>query len=175
MTLNTPQDGASDDPQEETLDDILEDLSDLSTEDAIEHTSQIYDSEYLAGQNSNALSCHDGDKVIFYRDRFEHAFYTKSSSWGPDGDKSKFCRDRGSKIKWIASVLKCRTKRTECWLVENERHGRPDKRLYISWPKGYVVWLEPTRHECTWKFSTAYSMTSQKIRERCKMGRRIGP
>lgn len=157
------------------LDDLTEDLSGLSREDAIAHTREIYESVYLNGKNANDLPCHDGEKVIFYRDRFEHAFFTGGSTWGPAGDKSRLCPDRASKIRWIATVITCGVDRSECWLIENDRHGRPPKRLYICRPKSYVIWLEPTKHERTWKFSSAFSMTPEKIRDRCRMGRKIWP
>jgi hypothetical protein len=50
---------------------------------------------------------------------------------------------------------------SECWHIPQEDGST--QRLYASFTKGYVVWLEP-RDNGGWTFSTAYNVEREKIR-----------
>ncbi|WP_099467428.1 hypothetical protein [Konateibacter massiliensis] len=53
---------------------------------------------------ASPITTHDGIKVYFYPERFEHSFYKREvASW--KAEKSIFDKSRGERMDWIRSVL----------------------------------------------------------------------
>jgi len=142
---------------------LLLDLKDLSDEDAEELTYREYIKLYT---NIETHTCtvgfhktHDGEEVIFYEDRFKHAFFTSSQKTSRQYAKDEFQRNRASRVRWIAPVIRGDIEGTECWRIFPRKRYHSDvnmpSRLYILWDEKYLVWLEP-RRSGGWWFSTAY-------------------
>jgi hypothetical protein len=119
------------------------------------------------------LKSHDGDEVIFWRDRFEHAFFTTSDRIGHPDRKDVVARERIERIRWIRGVVAGNVAESACWEVPSPTgRRRPPNRLYIVSSEIYVVWLEP-RISGGWKFSSAYTATAQNVRRYCQGGKKI--
>jgi hypothetical protein len=145
---------------------LLLDLSGLSDEKAEELTYREYiklytDREMHSGR-IGLRKTHDGKDVIFYEDRFEHAFFTSAYKTSRQYNKGKLDRVRASRLPWIGQIIEGNIPGTECWKIC--RAGRyhsgasTTARLYVLWDQNYLVWLEP-QGEGAWWFSTAYVAT----------------
>lgn len=132
-----------------------------------------YERLYITRGNCGFHECHDGEEVVFWRDRFEHAFFT-SSNWARYPDrKDKLAVDRIARIRWIGEVIAGNVPKSACWEVPSPTgRRRPPNRLYVVSNECYVVWLEP-RMRGGWKFSSAYAPQPRRLREYCAGGRRI--
>lgn len=156
---------------------LLIDLSGLDDNEAELATLDKYAALYLdkgrAPKRLGVRTTHDGEEVLFYEDRFPHAF-SATVSWCTKG---AFDRTRGERVAWIGPVIAGEIDGTECWTVPPKNGGRrgprrrPD-RLYVVSSTGYVVWLSP-RDEGGWKFSSAYVAGHGDIRRYHSYGRRI--
>jgi len=142
---------------------LLLDLSNLSDEQAEELTYNEYIRHYMDRETREGIrgerQTHDGQPVIFYEDRFEHAFFTSAYKTSRQYHKGKFVRIRGARVRWIGQVIKGNINGVECWKIcRPVRYHSPDTtaaRLYILWDENYLVWLEPLARG-RWWFSTAY-------------------
>lgn len=159
------------------LAELLLDLSGLSDEDAARLTFEKYACLYLdrgkTPKRTGALHTHDDEKVIFFEDRFPHAF-AETVSWHRKGT---FDLRRGERVAWIGPVVAGEIPGTECWLVPPKNGGRTPRirsrnRIYMLEMEKYVVWLEPL-HAGGWKFSSAYMAGSGDLRRYQNAGRCI--
>ena len=156
---------------------LLIDLSETSDEEANRLVFEKYVELYL---DATTASCrvgvretHDGEPVVFFEDRFDHAF-AKTVAWCRKGP---FDRLRGERVAWIGPVIAGEIEGTECWLLppkngRRDLQGRRPNRAYIVHAEAYVVWLTP-RVDGRWRFSTAYVAGYSDIRRYRREGRRL--
>ena len=152
---------------------LLLDLGGMGDDDIEALARDWYDRLYVTSGQCGFHTCHDGEEVVFWRDRFEHAFFT-SSNWARYPDrKDRLARDRIERIRWIGEVIAGRVPGSACWEVPSPTgRRRPPNRLYLVSSERYVVWLEP-RMRGGWKFSSAYVAQPRQLRNYCAGGRRI--
>lgn len=165
---------------DERLASLLIDLSELSDEEAEQTAFNKYAELYLDTETASCRigvrEAHDGEQVVFFEDRFDHAFFTSSQKTSRSYAKDRLDRRRGERVAWIGPVLAGEIEGTECWVLppRNGRRvlqGRRPNRLYIVLAEAYVVWLEPRLDE-RWRFSTAYVASYSDIRRYQRDGRR---
>lgn len=120
------------------------------------------------------LYTHDGQLVIFHKDRFDHAFYTSKDRARRPYDKDVVDMKRVIRARWIHALITGGVANSECWECPSKETGRrePPDRLYIIWDEGYVIWLHP-RSEGGWRFSTAYCAPIAEIKKYCQGGKKI--
>ncbi|HEV56629.1 MAG TPA: hypothetical protein ENN87_03920 [Phycisphaerales bacterium] len=155
------------------LQTLLLNIEDLSDAEAEKLASRAYLEDYTdydthSGRRGERVT-HDNQSVVFYEDRFEHAFFTTADKVNRPFNKSQFVRDRASRVRWIGEIIAGKLPGSECWLVYQ---GNVLKRLYVHWDECYVVWLEPTKTG-KWKFSSAYTTSRADIRRKLCHARRI--
>lgn len=127
-------------------------------EDIFKYGRQIYSEEFLnQSHNRGQMITHDGENVVFYADRYDHAFRTSPDRARRAYDKSKVAIDRIERILWIKDLISKTRPKVTC----KEKSPPPRwKRAYYCYERNYVVWLEPLRVEggrpVGWKFSSAY-------------------
>lgn len=138
--------------------DLLQ-LGDLSdAEEIFEHGKRIFANEYLNQSGARGeIVAHDGSKVVFYPDRYDHAFCTSYDRARRPYDKSKVAIDRIERMLWIKELI-CKTRSK---VICKEQTPPPRwKRAYYCHESHYVVWLEPLKLQdgrpIDWKFSSAY-------------------
>jgi len=151
------------------LDDLDDDLAEKSV-------LRVYQDEYLNKATHTGklgvVRTHDEQEVVFFADRFKHAFFkSKNRILLPD-DKSVFDRSRGERVKWIRRVISGEFEGVECWDCPGFGPKGPRRRLYVYWPERYVVWLVE-RKRGGFRFETAYAPPSEYIREKIKGCRKI--
>ena len=121
---------------------------------------RVYERYYVGGSHTT----HDGQRVIFFSDRFDHAFFRCDDFIRTAGVKNEIDQYRVERIHWIAALINGELPDSECHRMPSKRDGKPDKRLYILNSECYVVWLEPLRHG-GWKFSSAYKPRGHQIKQ----------
>ena len=127
---------------------------------------------YLNGERPGILTSHDGQEVLFWADKFDHAFFTTSSRVRQFA-KDALSVERLRRMPWIGPLLRGEVDDMECFEVPSpEGRLRPPNRLYISWDGLYGCFLEP-RQKGGWKFVTAYTASADYWRQRCRQGRRV--
>jgi len=122
------------------------------------------------------LRTHDDRAVMFYEDRFEHAFFTSSNRARHRDWKDKLAVERIASLHWIREFIAGRAENVECW--ETERlDGRllPKMRIYLTWNPTYIVWLDELSDGFRFKFSSAYGPQTGDLRRYCQTGRKIWP
>lgn len=125
---------------------------------------------------ARSLLTHDGRVVMFYEDRFEHAFFTSSNRARHPNWKDKLAVERVERIRWIREFIAGKAAGVECW--ETERlDGRllPKMRIYLTWKPTYLVWLDELSDGFRFKFSSAYGPQTGDLRRYCKAGRKLWP
>ncbi len=117
---------------------------------------------------------HDGHVVKFYRNRFEHAFYSSSDRIRHRDWKDKLAVNRIARIRWIREFIGGKISGVECWEV-NRLDDRlyPKMRVYFTWEPAYIVWLEEIDGDFTFRYSTAYPTLTNDLRKYCRNGTRI--
>lgn len=147
-----------------TLASLLLDLTGVSDEEAEKVTYQEYVRLYMDRRTHRGMvgerRTHDGQRVTFYEDRFEHAFFSSSEGASRQYAKDKFQRSRASRIRWIGPTIEGDIQGTDCWLIaplgRYHSDAKAPARLYVLWEENYLVWLEP-RRSGGWWFSSAYA------------------
>ena len=145
------------------LEALLLDLSGLTDEQAEELGRAEYQSLYARGFGKSSLIAFDGTEVMFFDDRFDHAFFSTPDRYRRPEAKTKLARDRVERIRWIGPLLQGRIPRTECWQALPAANSRIN-RLCLTAPELYTVWLEPLK-DGRWKFSTAYLVLGEQMAE----------
>ncbi|MCX5656339.1 MAG: hypothetical protein NTY65_17010 [Planctomycetota bacterium] len=160
------------------LAELFLDLSAFSDEEAEQVVFEKYAELYLDCETRTGWvgirKTHDGQDVVFFEDRFVHAFYTSKEKTSRQYAKDRFERSRGERIAWIGPLVAGEIDGSECWLIppkDGGRHldDRPPNRFYLLRQEGYVVWLEP-RKNGGWKFSSAY-VAGHNLERYCTEGR----
>ena len=129
-------------------------------EDIFEYGMQVYTENFLnQSKNRGLMKSHDGEDVVFYADRYDHAFRTSPDRARRAYDKSRVAVDRIERIMWIQTLIGMAGPNITC----KEKSPPPRwKRAYYCYDNNYVVWLEPMRIEdgrpIGWKFSSAYPL-----------------
>lgn len=151
---------------------LLLDLSGLPDAEAEEKTYREYIGLYMDRKTHRGmmgeLRTHDDERVMFYEDRFYHAFFTTIDKISRPYNKAKFDRVQGSRVRWIGEVIKGNIDGTTCWYISHSPVSIV-KRLYVVWDEYYLVWLNP-RKEGGWKFSSAYVADYRYIRRKTREG-----
>lgn len=152
---------------------LILDLSNLSDEEAEQLTRRKYIQLYMDKKTYSGLvgerQTHDNQPVMFYEDRFDHAFFSSAHKTFRQYNKDEFQKDRASRVSWIGPVIQGNIEGTECWWIpdSNRRDSSGNiiiKRLYVVWDENYLVWLEPLKTG-KWKFSSAYCANKNYIRK----------
>lgn len=138
------------------LNALLLDLTGLTDAEIEKLGRTEYARLYLCSGGRGSLRAYDGSEVVFFEDRFEHAFFTTADRYRHQFAKNVIARDRVARIGWIGPIIKGEAPNTQCWEFPPGagKHART-KRLCIASSELFVVWLEPRGAE-GWKFSTAY-------------------
>lgn len=125
-----------------------------------------YKALYVPNSFRNEIVTNDGINVVFFYDRYEHAFKTSSDRARRPDAKDVVAVERIQRIRWINEIINKQVPNTRCILVPSPTGRRwPPNRLYIV--RNYVVWLEPLR-DGKWKFSTAYTARPEDVRRYSK-------
>lgn len=134
-------------------------LDELGTDDEIfEHGRALYSEEFLnQSATRGELVTHDDQTVVFFSDRYDHAFRTSPDRARRAYDKSQVAIDRISRIHWVKELISKGGPKMVC----KEKSPPPRwKRAYYCYENNYVVWLEPLRIQdgrpVGWRFSSAY-------------------
>lgn len=153
------------------LNALLLNLTGLTDLDAEALGRAEYRRLYARGGGRSSLKAYDGVEVVFFDDRFDHAFFSTTDRYRKPGAKDLIARDRVERIAWIGPILRGEVANTQCWESSPLPGADPRKnRLCIASSDLYVVWLEPLRSGI-WKFSTAYVARAAQATE-YKRGRR---
>ncbi len=125
---------------------------------------------------SRSVLTHDGRVVMFYEDRFEHAFFTSSNRARYPNGKDKLAADRIARIHWIREFIACRIAGVECWETDRlDGQLYPKMRIYLNWNPVHVVWLDELSDGFRFKFSSAYGPQTGDLRRYCKAGQKLWP
>ena len=146
-------------------------LAEFSDADILAIGRQSYSDIFLQNARFGFHSLHDGGRVVFKAGRFKHAFFL-AENWQTSKEKTRIDIRRVERLRWILPMLRCEAPNAECWLVPDDG---VEKRIYVCFGLGYVIWLEPGNAQGDWSFSTAYTTSSRQIREYIKGGKRIYP
>jgi hypothetical protein len=157
------------------LSKLLTAVAGMSVEDVEKLGRKLYRELYLNQGIRGVHATHDGEKVLFWEDRFDHAFFTSSDRARHPLWKDKLAIERVERIRWIGELVAGRVPGFECWEVPGPggRFADPN-RLYVIWSLRYVAWLEP-RNAGDWKFSSAYTAQIADVRRYCQLGRKLWP
>lgn len=129
--------------------------------------SAEYKKRYQVEYCDRYIYTHDGIKVRFYEDVFEHAFYKNKNK--REGDKSIFCFDRAKRMLWIKKAL-MDTKLTiyQGWDSKKKTTSK-DRRVCLVSQDGYVVVISMhQRIKKTAKFITAFICDDQDVINKIK-------
>lgn len=144
------------------LESLKVNLDDFSEEEAGREGLRLFRQELFPDGNfRSTLRLHDGQEVVFFEDRYEHAFKTSPDRIRHPYSKSEVAIDRVERVKWIKPVLQGQVAGTKCWMASDPVR-RQRKRLYVVVNEQYVIWLEE-RRDGGWKFSSAYCAGKQDI------------
>jgi hypothetical protein len=114
-----------------------------------------YGDLYLGGSKRGSLIAYDGSEVVFFEDRFDHAFFTTTDRYLHQYAKNVIAADRVARIRWIGPMLRGEVPNTQCWESTRAAGTVNIKRICIASSELFVVWLEARRNG-GWKFSTTY-------------------
>ncbi len=144
------------------LNNLKLDIAEKSDEEVCAIGKQVFLEEFFSsGETRGCLELLTGEKVYFFADRFEHAFFTSQNRSRRPSAKDQVARERIERLLWIKPLLLGLIPNSSCWQVFDRERGQP-KRLYLIVDDQYVVWLE-SRKDGDWKFSTAYCAGKQDI------------
>jgi len=151
---------------------LLLDLSNLSDKEAEEKTFQEYVRLYTDRETYKGMigvrKTHDGEDVIFYEWRFDHAFFESAYKTSRKYNKGKFAMHRATRIQWIGEIISGNVDGCEfCDFPNSDRRDSSGRiiiqRIYIVREENYIIWLEP-HQKGGWWFSTAYVANEGYIR-----------
>jgi len=151
------------------LDELHINLDDLNDSAVDSLGMNLYREEFFSEKFVGVLDLHDGKKVVFFEDRYTHAFHTSEDRIRKPYGKSKVAKERIARIKWIKPILKGEINGTECWQIWGHDNRQ---RLYIVYNERYVIWLE-SRKDGNWKFSSAYVTGESDIKRYKAKGQKI--
>ncbi len=118
--------------------------------------------QYFVDNYCNAdISTHDGIKVNFHDDMFEHAFYVRAQrKW--KSEKDHFSVDRGERIDWIKHVLNDPTITPRQGYDKAKKRFDNSRRVTFLTPNNYVVVIQLVgKREA--RFVTAFIVDSTDV------------
>ena len=149
----------------------------LSTEALTNSARDLFNALYITSDERHGLmDTHDGDTVVFYADRFHHAFFTSPDRIRHPNLKTVLDSSRVRRIRWIGELIRGNVKGSACWEIPEYNYpGAPiGKRLYITDSHLFVVWLESNSSPTVkWRFSSAYVAHARDTRQYTKGATRI--
>ena len=118
--------------------------------------------QYFIDNYCNAeISTHDGIKVKFHEDMFEHAFYVRTTkSW--EAKKDHFSTDRGERIDWIKDVLNDPTITPRQGYDKAKKRFDNSRRVAFLAPNNYVVIIQLIGNREA-RFVTAFIVDSTDV------------
>ncbi len=118
--------------------------------------------QYFVDNYCNAeISTHDGIKVSFHEDMFEHAFYVRAQKkW--KSAKDHFSTDRGERIDWIKYVLNDNTIIPRQGYDKAKKRFDNSRRVTFLTPNNYAVIIQLTGIREA-RFVTAFIVDSQDV------------
>lgn len=137
------------------LTSLLLDLAGLDDAQAEQFGRAEFKSLYLPQGFRGTVTAHDGSEIVFFEDRFDHAFFTTPDRYLHEFDKSVLDRDRVARVRWIGPILRGEVPNTQCWESLKSPGEDQINRLCIASSELYVIWLD-ARKDGAWRFSTAY-------------------
>ena|SRR5258706_8687554 len=140
------------------LDALLIRTDNMTSTHAAELAREHYEGLYV----SKVILTHDGQRVWFFSNRFEHAFQRDSKCQGGPKDAIDF--NRVQRVLWIGEVIQGNVSGSTCRSMPDKDSRRRDSRLYMIDSECYVVWLSP-RGTDEWIFSTAYKAFSFQMKK----------
>lgn len=152
---------------------LLLDFAKLSDEEAEATAYEEYLAFYMDRETPKGMKgvrkTHDGEEVLFFEDRFDHAFFTSAYKTSRQYHKGKFVRYRGMRVRWIGEIVRGNIDGSECWWIPDpDRRDSAGqiivRRLYVLWHENYIIWVDPLETG-KWKFSSAYWASKQYIRQ----------
>lgn len=158
---------------------MLLELSGKTDEEASLFGESKYRELYLQQGRSGSRRTHDDEIVIFFEDRYHHAFHSSENRARNAYAKDILARERIERMEWIGHLIEGRFPNFECWEVplkvpEEGRRNFPGKRLYISWEHNYIVWLK-LRNRGGFIFSTGYCCHPGDIAHYTKGAKKLCP
>jgi hypothetical protein len=128
---------------------------------------------HLTHEGYGLHQTHDAETLMFHARQFEHAFFTTSDRYCAPERKDVLRRGSIERIRWIMPLLQGQVCGSACFEVPSPTGRRkPPNRLYASYARPFVVWLEPRRDE-GWKFSSAYPLSIEEIHRYSRGGRTV--
>ena len=130
-------------------------------------TEEEYKKHYIEHYcDKSPITSYDGIPVMFYTDRFEHAFYKRTSkSW--KARKDRFCQPRGERMDWITYVLQDPTIKPKKGYDKDKDSYDETRRVAFLSEENYLVVIYINKNG-QGKFITAYLVddeeTADKIR-----------
>jgi hypothetical protein len=134
----------------------------LSSDEIEQNGREFFAKLFLTDTRKGQHQLHDGERVTFFADVFDHAFFRSPN-------KEVIDTRRIERIEWILPLIQGNVQHAECWELEDDGIN---KRIYVCFGLGYVVWLKETLSG-GWKFLTAYPAFRVQIRMYLIGGRRI--
>ncbi len=149
------------------LDNLLLDISSVSDVDLDDFARKNYFEMFVKSGACGTLKCHDNQDVLFWKNQFDHAFYTPKK-WEETTIKQIVDKRRVQRMTWIQPLIKGEVPNSQCWHIQQNLL----KRMYCVASKGYMLWLEPNGEDC-WRFSTAYTAETSYIYKQTRGGKMI--
>lgn len=129
-----------------------------------------YEQLFIANKHFGIHELHDKTKVIFHKNRFDHAFFSSTDIHSKD--KNCIDENRIKRINWIQPLMSGKFEKSACWDVPGLKNASR-ARLYVMYGFSYVLWLEERDGDhgiARWKFSSAYDCIPKHIRNYTKGG-----
>lgn len=146
------------------LTDLLLKFEGLTEDEIFEQGRRIYSDIYLQGETRGLLRDFRGERIVFYEDRYGHAFRTSANRAMTAYSKAVVAVSRIERIHWIRAVLTGEIPEVECWNIRpKEGRVHPPDRAFILWNPGYIVWLRPNKDCSAWVFSSAYPVPPAEL------------
>lgn len=120
-----------------------------------------YKQYFVDNYCNTEIYTHDGIKVKFHEDMFEHAFYVRAQKkW--QSQKDHFAIDRGKRIDWIKYVLNDRTITPRQGYDKAKKTFDNSRRVAFLTQNNYVVIIQLVgKREA--RFVTAFIVDSETV------------
>ena len=89
---------------------------------------------YVPNGGRGTLRACDGSEVVFFEDRFDHAFFTTTDRYRRPYAKNIVSRDRIARVAWIGPVLRGEAANTQCWELIVVRDSAVKEQLQATLP-----------------------------------------
>jgi len=155
------------------LNSILLPFGDISPEEAFDEGRKLYAEMFSIKGIRGTIQTWHGEEVVFFADRYDHAFKTSPDRARRAYSKAKVSVPRIERMPWIKEILEGRVPDTECRHVPNDSGAwEPPNYLVLAWEYSYIIWLNGLRNG-SWKFSSAYPTTTEDMRRYTKISSTI--